>query len=194
MSSPRKSEEWHKLAGSEKDARRDRSKSAGDATTQGGRPRMPKTVKADPVACAAFRNAVRLLRARRTLSPGDAPTLEVYAQVYSRWQLALADIRARGMEIAVEQVFKGGSTTTMKPNPSVAVAEKAESRLLALTKSLGLTPADREKVKKVKPTEAEQIAKPGSALAQFPEMFGRKTKQPEVMNESEPDDDTDEQN
>jgi P27 family predicted phage terminase small subunit len=188
MSSPRKPIEWHKLAGSERDAMRDRSKAgAGESSTVGGRPRMPKSVKADDVARAKWRDTVRILRGRGTLSTGDAQVIELLAVNYSQWLAALEHVRAHGNPMTITVPVRGGTAEVEKENPNVRTASDCAKQIHALSKSLGLTGIDRDKVKRVKPTEAEQIAKPGSALDQFPELFGRKSKREEAINEPDED-------
>jgi P27 family predicted phage terminase small subunit len=104
-------------------------------------------------------------------TPGDAPTLELYAQVYSRWQTALADVKANGFVITMSVPVRGGMQDVEKPNPAVAVAENCESRLLMLAKSLGLTPEAREKVKKVRPNAKELEKVPLTPAEKFAHKF-----------------------
>jgi P27 family predicted phage terminase small subunit len=187
MSRPRKSNEWHHLAGSQRDAARDRSKSAGESQTAGGRPRMPKSVSDDPVAKAKWRDTVRILRARGTLSPGDAQVIELLAVNYSQWLAALAHVRVHGHPMNVTVLVRGGTAEIQKDNPNVKLAADCSRQIHALSKSLGLTGIDREKVRKVKPSDREVIAKPGSLAAQFPELFSRKAnpKSEVILNESD---------
>jgi phage terminase small subunit len=56
-------------------------------------------------------------------------------------------------------------------NPLLKVAEHCEGRLLALAKSLGLTPKDRDSVKPTRPNGDEEII-PGSLADTNPELFG----------------------
>jgi P27 family predicted phage terminase small subunit len=169
---PRLGDEHHRLYGSERDAARDRAvASRAPSQVVSGRPRCPQSVKADAVAFAAWKSAVRMLRARGVLTPGDAPTLELYAQVYSRWQTALADVKAHGFIVTVTIPVRGGTAEVEKPNPAVAVAQTCEARLLALAKSLGLTPEAREKIKRVKPNEKELSKIPETPTEKFRRKF-----------------------
>jgi P27 family predicted phage terminase small subunit len=141
-----------------------------------GRPRCPAHVKSDPVAFAAFKDAVRILKKRRTVSAGDAPTLAVYAIVYSKWVKATADVNERGFEVTVTRTNKQGETYEMEiPNVSVRIATDSERQLLMLAKALGMTPDTRERIK---PTRAarddEKTISPTSIDALFPKFkFGK---------------------
>src|SRR5215472_15888701 len=57
-----------------------------------GRPRAPKHLSAD--ALAAWKDACRLMRKRGSLTPGDAPTLAVYAETVAQWIQAKRDVRS----------------------------------------------------------------------------------------------------
>jgi len=167
---PRESAEHFKLTGGKPS--KPRTKGNDEPQVFAGRPRCPAHVKADPVAFAAFKDAVRLLRKRRTLSAGDAVTLTVYARVYSKFVRANDDVNERGFEIEVTKTGKDGNPyETTIPNPCVLIATNTERQLLQLAKSLGLTPDTRERVKPTKPTEGSEPVSyaPGTlgALVQF---------------------------
>lgn len=137
------------------------------------KPKMPKHVREDEVAKKAWRDAVRVLTARGTVTGGEAVTLAVYAVVYSTWVAAVADVRERGIEIDVTNVRKDGTEFyTTKTNPNVKVKSESEKQLLSLSRSLGLTPDSREKAHvEQAPKPTKFVPKAGTAAALMPELF-----------------------
>jgi P27 family predicted phage terminase small subunit len=151
--------------------KREKAEAGEDMNVPGGspgRPRVPLQIKADVAAFGAWKEAVRLLRKRGTLSASDAPILTVYALVFSKCMLANADIASRGFEVEVTRTSKSGELyETTIPNPSVRIATDCERQLLQLAKALGLSPDSREKVRAVrrsapKPKWNPSMLKPGT--------------------------------
>ena len=125
----------------------------------GGRPKYPTHLS--PIARSEFKRCVKLLEERGTLTPGDAATLAVYAEVYARWIQAKREI---GDELMITtQVTDNNGTlrTVTRLHPLLKVAEVCEARLLSLAKSMGLTPVDREHSKPTQVNAGEEII-PGS--------------------------------
>lgn len=140
---PKKSEFEHQLHGTVS-----QSKPPAPSVFTGGRPKYPKHLS--PAARSEFKRCVRLLEARGTVTEGDVATLAVYAELLARWIQCKAEI---GRELMVETVVldnNGMPHHQRKLNPLLKIAATCETRLLALAKSLGLTPIDRDKVKKTK--------------------------------------------
>jgi P27 family predicted phage terminase small subunit len=136
---------------------------------------MPKHLS--PEGVVAWREASRLLKQRGTLSAGDGPTLEIYAETRARWIAAKKDLAERGLQIIVTMLDKNGNAVEReKTNPNLKVAEVCEKQLLALAKSLGLTPDTREKVKPPRPDPADAPLAPTSMAAKHPEWFDKKGK------------------
>jgi P27 family predicted phage terminase small subunit len=122
----------------------------------GGRPKIPQHL--DKLARAEFKRVCQILEHRKTLTEGDRLTIAVLAEVYSRWCTAKAELGTAYTTTVTITDKKGNVITTIKSNPLVKVVEVAETKLLALSKSLGLTPGDRDKVRPTQldpPTEAE---------------------------------------
>jgi P27 family predicted phage terminase small subunit len=175
MGEPKKTAELHVLAGNPSKLSREQLKvRAAEDKQQPGvsaevRPRLPKHLSKEAVI--VWRATVRLMRARGTISAGDVPALEVYAEVSARWQAAKADVAVRGIVVSVVKHDKQGNEyTTEMTNPCLAVVQDCERQLLALAKALGLTPDTRERVKPTARSKAAQ-AKPGSVAAMFPNLF-----------------------
>jgi P27 family predicted phage terminase small subunit len=133
------------------------------------RPRLPKHLSQEAVV--VWKQTVKLMRQRGTISAGDVPALEVYAEVSARWQAAKKDVATRGIVVTViKQDKQGNEYATEVTNPCLAIVQDCERQLLSLAKALGLTPDTRERVK---PTgrAKDQAAKPGTVAAMFPNMF-----------------------
>lgn len=135
-----------------------------------GRPKFPKHLS--PAARAEMKRACRLLEERGTLTAGDYATLTVYAEVYSRWVQAKAEV-GRNLLIKTFVTDNNGiAHEQTKLNPLLKVIFDCESRLLSLAKSLGLTPIDREKVRPAKSGPKVREVVPGSIEEQMPHLFG----------------------
>ena len=177
MGRPQLSDALHALKGT-KARPNQRGEHDKEPQTVGGRPRCPAFIKADPDAFLAWKDVVRLLKKRRTISAGDAPTLAVYSVVYSKWIRATKDIAERGFEVTVTKTNKQGEEYEIEvPNVSVRIATDCERQLLALAKALGLTPDTREKIKPTKADpEKEYRPEPGTIGALYPDLFDAKGK------------------
>ena len=133
------------------------------------RPRLPKHLCAEAVV--VWRNTVRLMRQRGTISAGDVPALELYAEISARWQAAKADLNKRGIIVQQVRRDKQGNTYTVDAqNECLAICQDCERQLLSLAKALGLTPDTRGRVEPTKQDNAG-VAQPGTVAALFPEMF-----------------------
>jgi P27 family predicted phage terminase small subunit len=155
VSRPAKTIRQHLLEGTVPQGKPDRP-----SNFVGGRPRFPKHLCLE--AKCEFKRVCQLLEARRTLTAGDFATLAVYAEVFARWIQAKAAI---GKELMVEVTFtdsNGKAHTSQRLNPLLKVAENCEGRLLALAKTLGLTPVDREKAKPTKDIPDSDELVPGT--------------------------------
>lgn len=78
-----------------------------------------------------------------TLGPENGTQLEAAAVLYARWRLAEAKIAKLGPVV----MAKNGMAM---PNPYLSVAQQALDRLMKIEGDLGLTPAMRARVGKVK--------------------------------------------
>jgi P27 family predicted phage terminase small subunit len=175
MARPRIDAAFRTSASAKYDARRDRTKAV-ESTVTASRPRMPATLTATEQAF--WKSAVSLLRSKGTLAKTDAPTLTLYAVISARYVKANADIEEKGLVYDEQRFSKAGDSYTVRvTNPNVKIAESCERQLLALQKSLGLTPADREKVRKAKPRPGSEPPKPGTLAALRPDLLKRIQKQ-----------------
>jgi P27 family predicted phage terminase small subunit len=134
MAMPAKSAQEHRLNGTKSHAKNQ------DSPFTGGRPRVPKHLC--PAAKKAFKRACQLLENRRTLTPSDETTLELYAETYALWLQAKTEVGDKLM-IAITVLDNNGiARTVTRINPLLKVVETSSVRLLALAKSLGLTQVD----------------------------------------------------
>jgi P27 family predicted phage terminase small subunit len=146
--------EEHKLKGTRP------TRAASGAPSEAGRPRMPKHLSES--AQRVWKETLRLLRRRGTLTADTGPTLAIYAECVATWEVAKADIIARGQIISETRFSKSGTEYQIDVvNPSMKIKENCERQALAVLKALGLSPDAREKVKKAR-TKADM---PGGAFA-----------------------------
>jgi P27 family predicted phage terminase small subunit len=185
MARPRKTAAYKSLVGT---LRADRLKAEDfeDAEPPGnavsGRPKMPGHLS--PEAIEAWKGACKLLKAKGTLAKTDAATLEIYSEVKATWIAAKKDVLERGQLVEEKRFTKSGDPYTVTIiNPSVAIQRDAERQLLAFTKSLGLAPDSREKVRRTRPTTKKQ-----SEQAAIETLWPFLVKKQEVENEEENDD------
>ena len=130
----------------------------------GGRPRIPVHLKG--TARTEYKRLVQYLEKRGTVTEADVQVLCVAAEVSARWIEAKEMLANEGLQVTRTVLDSSGNPHEKQIiNPLLAVVEKAEQRLLALTRSLGLTPDTREKVKRTKPNPKKfDIARPEDFL------------------------------
>jgi P27 family predicted phage terminase small subunit len=178
MARPKLSDSLHALKGTRARVNQRGEHDREQANITSGRPRCPAHVKQNSVALASWKDAVRIMKKQRTLSAGAGPTLAVYAVVYSKWVKATDDVDNRGQILTVTRTTKSGEPYEVEEeNPSVKIQTNSERQLLALTKSLGLSPDTREKVRPTRggATGKRELA-PDSMGAMFPHLFKGKEK------------------
>ena len=115
----------------------------------GGRPKCPRTLS--KAARKEWLAVVKLLETRSTLDPGAGPTLELYATTKARWLECMARLDKEGLMVTVTKATSKGDLYDIEAeNPVLEIAQACEAALQQLTKTLGIAPDAREKVKKVK--------------------------------------------
>lgn len=134
----------------------------------GGRPKFPAHLSR--IARQEMKRCVRVLEERGTVTQGDFATLAVYAEVYARWIQCKREIGEELMVTTKVTDNNGNLREVTRLNPLLKVAQACETRLLSLTKELGLTPKEREKVKQTALNEKEEII-PGSIADKYPELL-----------------------
>lgn len=158
MSRPKPSAEYLDLVG---EAPRDRSAAAKPSEHTGGRP--PRPGHLSPLAKKEWRRCVAILQERGTLTRGDGPSLEAYCEVYARWRAALQEIQDYGLFVVVTRSSPGGTTWQLRvENPASKTASTLENSMRQMQKELSLTPASREKARKVAAGRDAKNIIPGS--------------------------------
>lgn len=115
-----------------------------------GRPTCPRYLS--KIAKQRFRQLCRELEARRALTRGDGELLTLYCTTYDRWRRAMDDVATRG-EVVVS-VSRG--IERERKNPWLLIAQESEKSMVGILDRLGLSPLNREKVRKTKTNEAEE--------------------------------------
>jgi P27 family predicted phage terminase small subunit len=134
-----------------------------ESTIEGGKPRIPETVKADADALGEWKRISRLLRERGTLTRGDAPILEVYVLTYSKFLAVRREIAAKGFFVDTPILDSTGTVHfSRKLNPAVKIESECVIQLRQLLVHFSLTPASREKTKQAKTPQEELPFPPGS--------------------------------
>src|SRR5271155_5057028 len=135
----------------------------------GGRPKYPKHLSPD--AKKAYKHAVALLEARKVLTEGDESLLAVYATVYARWIEAKSDLVGK-LFVKIPLLDSNGQVHFVeRPNPRLKIAAECETKLLAITKTLGLSPTDRERSKPTADSGHKDGIVPGSIGDLYPELL-----------------------
>lgn len=172
MGRPSKSLAVHELHGT-----RDHSNRTPSAFVS-GRPKYPSHLSKE--ARAEMKRCCGILERRHVLTEGEVTILTLYSTIYARWVSAKRQV---GDNLMIEFTVldsNGVAHKTMRLNPLLKVISDAESRLLALAKSLGLTPVDRGRSKQTAMNPGEEII-PGSIADLFPELVGRPKSDPDAV-------------
>jgi P27 family predicted phage terminase small subunit len=143
MARPAKTAQQHFIEGTVSKAAK-----ALESVYEGGRPKIPGHLS--PVARTEFKRACKILLDRATATPGDFVVLSLYAEVYARWVAAKKQLGDEFIVVTTVTDNHGKEHTVERPTPLIKVVENAESKMLALAKSLGLTPDARDRVRKTK--------------------------------------------
>lgn len=141
MPTRRKTDGEHKLTGTRSQAKPDV-----ESTFPAGRPRMPKHLCS--VAADKWRELVRLLAKRGTLTQVDSSALEIFCETFARWRGLCDEIRERGAMVDVTVLDSSGVAHTKRvQNPAAKLAVQLENSMRAMLKEFSATPASREKAK-----------------------------------------------
>lgn len=112
-------------------------------------------------AKAEWKRVVPGLTRLDLVKPEDRATLAAYCEVWSRWVDAIRDTHRNGLTVRNESTRKDGTTSVWwTKNPSVAIAEQAETRLRQYANEFGLTPAGERNVSKRDDDRGEHEANP----------------------------------
>lgn len=135
-------------------------------TIDEGRPTCPGYL--DKESRQIFRKLCKQLEQRRALTRGDGELLTLYATTWRRWRKAMADVAQRGeVVISISRGKNGEVIEREKKNPWLLIAQESERAMVAILDRLGLTPLNKEKVKKAKADKEKEPYPVGSLGWQF---------------------------
>ena len=154
--SARISDELHRLRGT----RPTRAAEPRASIAKAGRPKMPFYLSDDEQVC--WRQIVKLLTRLRTITPSDAPAIELFAQQKVRHLALLKELKNFGEMVDVTILDASGHPHTKRIlNPAGKAATQLENSIRALLDRLGLNPASREKVKPAEPAPPKETVPEG---------------------------------
>lgn len=108
------------------------------------------------IAMDRWKEMVKILRVRGTLTKGDGPALELYCETYARWRACLKEVEEHGVMVDVTVLSSSGAEITKRvQNPAAKLAAQMENSLRAMLKEFSATPASRERTKPTAPKEAK---------------------------------------
>ena len=141
-----------------------------DSDVIASRPSFPKNISQS--AKKKFKQLVRMLEQRRTVTAGDQEILRLYVVLFDRHERALGRLLAEGDIVDSEVVSKTGEVyTVQKTNPSLKIAEVCETKMANILSQLGLTPRTRTQVKAtVEKKKEDEFPTRETATAPAPEV------------------------
>lgn len=128
------------------------------------RPRMPSHLTG--VAAAKWKELVRELYRRGTVTRADATQIEIIATQYARLVMCQKEIESEGVMIDTSVLDSNGTEITKRVlNPACKLAVMLENSLRAGLQQIGCSPASREKSRPAKVPASEAPLPPDSAGA-----------------------------
>jgi P27 family predicted phage terminase small subunit len=126
-----------------------------------GRPKFPAYL---PEECRSlWKEIVKQLARRRTLTPGDGPAIGLLVRTHLQWQKACLDVETRGVMVQEVRHSRAGIEYTVTiVNPCVKIAANLYAELKDSLKEMGLTGLARDKVAEVQPKDKEAAEIPGT--------------------------------
>lgn len=147
-----------------------------------GRPKMPKDLS--EVAQEKWREMIRVLAQRGTLTKGDGPALEIFCEAFARWRSLLNELQEHGVMVDVTVLDSSGTAHTKRvQNPAAKLAAQLDNSLRAMLKEFSATPASRERAKRAAPQQPKAVAQPGTVAY---ELQQQQEEQQETEQEREP--------
>jgi P27 family predicted phage terminase small subunit len=121
----------------------------------GGKPKMPDGLSDEQQKL--FKQIVKLLRARRTVTKGDSQIITLYVRTFTHWMRSCDYVDTHGPMVDEERYAPGGHKYTIPvPNPALKLAASLNSQCESLLKEMGMTGISRKKVEPVKSASAEK--------------------------------------
>jgi len=136
-----------------------------------GRPKYPKGISGE--AKSAFKRLTKMLQDRGHATQGDQEILRLYAILFDRHARAKQHVDVDGEIVECEAVSKNGEIYTVsKENLWLRIMETCETKMSALLRDLGLTPAMRNKIAKVEEKKRPEAEFPTREAATKPDVEG----------------------
>ena len=149
--------EQHKLQGTKP------SYTEPESLVVASRPKIPNEFPKGTVLRKWFKQYCQDLEKRRTLTSGDAELLRIAVICRDRHARAFAHVQTEGEIVTYQRLDADGhSVDVVKPNLWLKVAQDAEKQLVAILDRLGLTPANRNKIRPTEKPKEKDFA--GDAL------------------------------
>jgi P27 family predicted phage terminase small subunit len=181
-------EELHRLRGT-----RSTRAAVRESAIAGGRPNMPKDLT--PNQRAAWKEIVKYLKPRRTLTKADGPALRLYAETSARHRALLLELDTHGEVIEQDVLDSSGVAHTKRIlNPASRQASTVSKDLRAMLRELSATPASRETARPTAPPPPKKNAIiPGSVedLLQQRTALALAESENETETETEPEEEPD---
>lgn len=112
------------------------------------KPRMSLHIKADPECAADWREMVRTLKERGTLTRADAPLIEMYCERRKQKREALKHLDDEGLVREYTRMDSNGvERATEKQNLWWKIAQDCDRQILAALDRLGVGPVMKDKPK-----------------------------------------------
>jgi P27 family predicted phage terminase small subunit len=155
-----------------------------DSIIEGGKPKIPQSVKEDSVALGEWKRITKLLSQRGVLTAGDSPAIELYALTYSKFLAARREIAAKGLFVDTPILDSTGTVHfSRKLNPASKIESQCATQLRQLLSHFSLTPSTREKTKQAKTPQEELPYPVGSVGYRLAEMKREREEQERCENE-----------
>jgi P27 family predicted phage terminase small subunit len=135
-----------------------------DSLVVASRPKIPTEFPKGSPLRKWFKQYCADLEKRRTLTSGDAELIRLVVFCRDRHTRAISHVQTEGEIVTCQRLDSNGQpVNVLRPNQWLKVASDAEKQLVSYLDRLGLTPANRAKVKPTeKPKSREDAA--GAAL------------------------------
>jgi P27 family predicted phage terminase small subunit len=134
-----------------------------DSLVVASRPKIPTEFPKGSPLRKWFKQYCADLEKRRTLTSGDAELLRLAALLRERHARAIQHLQTEGEIVTYQRLDSNGQAVdVVKPNLYLKVAQDVERSLISILDRLGLTPANRAKVKPTEKAKEKDLA--GEAL------------------------------
>jgi phage terminase small subunit len=125
------------------------------------KPRIPLHIKTDPESAADWREMLRTLRERKTLTRGDGPLIEMYCEKRKAKREALKHLDDEGFVRDYSRFDSNGvERTTEKHNLWWKISQDCDRQILAALDRLGVSPLLKDRPKRGTEPAPKQAPEP----------------------------------